>query len=155
MTYVLTTAKLDTTGHRRLAALAAFNFNILYHTGKKNGDADGLNHIPQSYSNNRETIFIESVHASCNSILPKAYIESLAVNPDIVSAFEEDIQDDDIIDWVKAQAIDSVIKPFIKYVREGKKPKATYVGPSPLLRQLSHLRLVDDVLYRVKTRRDN
>jgi hypothetical protein len=52
------------------------------------------------------------------SILPKAYIESLAVNPDIVPSLEEDTQDDDIIDWVKAQAMDPVIKPFIKYVRE-------------------------------------
>jgi hypothetical protein len=33
MTYVLTTAKLDATGHRWLAALAAFNFNILYRPG--------------------------------------------------------------------------------------------------------------------------
>ena len=36
MTYVLTTAKLDATGHRWLAALAAFNFNIPYRPGKKN-----------------------------------------------------------------------------------------------------------------------
>jgi hypothetical protein len=116
---------------------------------------DGLNHIPQTYSDNRETISVESVQAICNFILPKAYIESLAVNPDIVPAFEEDIQDDYIIDWVKAQSMGPVIKPFMEYVREGRKPKATDVGPTPLLRQLSHLRLVDDVLYRVKTRRDN
>jgi hypothetical protein len=50
--------------------------------------------------------------------------------------------------WVKAQAMDPVIKPFIKYVRERRKPKAADVGPTPLLRQFSHLRLVDDVLYR-------
>jgi hypothetical protein len=150
MTYVLTTAKLDATGHRWLAALAAFNFNILYRPGNKNGDADGLSRIPQTYSNsdNRETISIESVQAICNSILPKAYIENLAVNPDIVPSLEEDTQDDDIIDWVKAQAMDPVIKPFIKYVRERRKPKAADVGPTPLLRQFSHLRLVDDVLYR-------
>jgi hypothetical protein len=106
MTYVVTTAKLDATGHRWLAALAAFNFNILYRSGKKNGDGDDLNHIPQTYSDNRETISIESVQAICNFILPKAYIESLAVNP----AFEEDIQDVDIIDWVKAQSVGPVIK---------------------------------------------
>jgi hypothetical protein len=121
MTYALTTAKLDATGHRWLAALAAFNFNIQYRPGKKNGDADGLSRIPQTYSDNRKTISIESVQAICNSILPKAYIESLAVNPDIVPSIEEDTQDDDIIDWVKAQAMDPVIKPFIKYVRESRK----------------------------------
>ena len=36
MTYVLTTAKLDATGHRWLAVLAAFNFNIPSRPGKKN-----------------------------------------------------------------------------------------------------------------------
>jgi hypothetical protein len=66
----------------------------------------------------------------------KAYIENLAVNPDIVPSLEEDTQDDDIIDRVKAQAMDPVIKPFIKYVRERRKPKAADVGPTPLLRQL-------------------
>ena len=54
-----------------------------------------------------------------NSILPTACIESLVVNPDIVLSLEEDTQDDDIIDWIKAHAMDPVIKPFIKYVREG------------------------------------
>jgi transposase InsO family protein len=148
MTYVLTTAKLDATGHRWLAALAAFNFNILSRPGKKNGDADGPSRTPQTYPDNRKTISIESVQAICNSILPKAYIESLAVNPDIVPSIAEDTQDDDIIDWVKAQAMDPVIKPFIKYVRERRKPTAADVGTTPLLRQFSHLRLVDDVLYR-------
>ena len=85
----------------------------------------------------------------CNSILHTACIESLVVNPDIVLSLEEDTQDDDIIDWIKAHAMDPVIKPFIKYVREGIKPKAADVGPTPLLRQFSQLRLVDDVLYRV------
>jgi trans-aconitate methyltransferase len=42
-------------------------------------------------------------------------------------------RDDDIIDWVKAQAMDPVIKPFIKYVRERRKPKAADVGTTPLL----------------------
>ena len=61
MTYVLTTAKLDATGHRWLAALTAFNFNIVYRPGKKNGDADGLSRLPQPTdkdSTNRETISI-------------------------------------------------------------------------------------------------
>ena len=55
--------------------------------------------------------------------------------------------------------MDPVIKSLIKYVRERRKPKAADVGPTPLLRQLSHLCLVDDVLYREviigEDRRDN
>lgn len=34
LTYVLTSTKLDATGHRRLAALATYHFDILYRPGK-------------------------------------------------------------------------------------------------------------------------
>lgn len=47
LTYVLTTAKLDATGHRWLAALATFDFDIKYKPGKQNQDADGLSRRPQ------------------------------------------------------------------------------------------------------------
>ena len=41
----LTTAKLDATGHRWIAALGMYNFNILYRSGKSNADADGLSRL--------------------------------------------------------------------------------------------------------------
>ena len=47
LTYVLTTAKLDATGHRWLAALANYNFVIKYRPGNNNADADGLSRRPQ------------------------------------------------------------------------------------------------------------
>lgn len=40
--HVLTTARLDASGHRWLAALSTFNFYVQYRAGKKNQDADGL-----------------------------------------------------------------------------------------------------------------
>ena len=36
LTFILTTAKLDATGHRRVAALSNYTFNILYKPGKAN-----------------------------------------------------------------------------------------------------------------------
>ena len=42
LTYVLTTAKLDATGQRWVAALSNYNFDIKYRSGKKHADADGL-----------------------------------------------------------------------------------------------------------------
>ena len=42
LTYVLTTAKLSAAGHRWLAALATYEFNIKYRPGKTNIDADLL-----------------------------------------------------------------------------------------------------------------
>ncbi|PIK60334.1 hypothetical protein BSL78_02703 [Apostichopus japonicus] len=58
LTYVLSTAKLDATGHRWLAALGAYNFKINYRAGVKNGDADGLSRMfidEQSNVNNSIT----------------------------------------------------------------------------------------------------
>ena len=42
LTYVLTSAKLDATGHRWLAALASFDFEIEYTPGVSNQDADDI-----------------------------------------------------------------------------------------------------------------
>ena len=35
LTYVLTTAKLDATGHRWLAALSSYDFSLIYRSGRK------------------------------------------------------------------------------------------------------------------------
>ena len=47
LTYVLTTAKLDATGHRWVSELAAFNFDIIYKPGKDNTDADTFSRLPR------------------------------------------------------------------------------------------------------------
>ncbi|XP_077385347.1 uncharacterized protein LOC144023586 [Festucalex cinctus] len=46
LTYILTSAKLDATSYRWLAALSTFSFQLLYRPGKQNGDADGLSRRP-------------------------------------------------------------------------------------------------------------
>lgn len=45
LTYILSTAKLDATGHRWVAALAAFDFDILYRPDRNNSDADALSRL--------------------------------------------------------------------------------------------------------------
>lgn len=47
LTYVLTSAKLDATSHRWLAALSVYDFDIHYKSGQLNADADGLSRRPQ------------------------------------------------------------------------------------------------------------
>ena len=47
LTYVLTTAKLDATGHRWLSALTTYNFKIKYRSGVENRDADILSRYPR------------------------------------------------------------------------------------------------------------
>ncbi|VDI75342.1 Hypothetical predicted protein [Mytilus galloprovincialis] len=101
-------------------------------------------------SDSGEIISIESGQAICNSQLPNIFVESLAVNPDVVQSDddEDEYKDEDIIDWKQAKVMDSQIAPFVRYVREGRKPTTADVGSSLLLRQFQHLILKDGVLYR-------
>ena len=46
LTYILTSAKLDATGQRWVAALSIYNFQIYYRSGKTNANADALSRIP-------------------------------------------------------------------------------------------------------------
>ncbi|KAK7899349.1 hypothetical protein WMY93_020202 [Mugilogobius chulae] len=48
LTYVLTSARLDATSHRWLAALSAYSFKLQYRAGRHNHDADGLSRRPHS-----------------------------------------------------------------------------------------------------------
>ncbi|KAL1270863.1 hypothetical protein QQF64_029879 [Cirrhinus molitorella] len=46
LTYILTSAKLDSTSYRWLSGLSAYNFKIQYRAGAQNKDADGLSRRP-------------------------------------------------------------------------------------------------------------
>ena len=46
LTYVLTSAKLDATGQRWIAALANYNFSLHYKSGKTNIEADACPEFP-------------------------------------------------------------------------------------------------------------
>ena len=47
ITYVFTTAKLDTTGYRWVAALSNYTFSIIYKPGKGHQDVDALSGLRQ------------------------------------------------------------------------------------------------------------
>ena len=49
LTYVLTTAKLNATGQRRVNELADFHFDIKYRPGLSNVDADTLSRVPNDF----------------------------------------------------------------------------------------------------------
>lgn len=46
LTYLLTLAKLDATGHRWLSALSTYSFSLKYRPGRKNVEADSLSRRP-------------------------------------------------------------------------------------------------------------
>lgn len=90
LTYILTSAKLDATGHRWLAALSTYSFKLLYRAGKQNIDADALSRRPhqcleeapkdyeliQQFLENRladsNLISLEIVEAICQGCLVRA-----------------------------------------------------------------------------------
>ena len=79
LTYILTTAKLDATGHRWVPALSNYTFSITYKPGKNNKDADALSRIKWP-----ETIDIssQSVHAVCEGVQAShGKIETFAMGP--------------------------------------------------------------------------
>ena len=86
LTYVLTSARLDATGHRWLAALSAYDFDILYKPGANNSDADGLSRLPTAPDRAVDChhIPVESVEQVCKSSQAKSYVEGLAFSAGVV-----------------------------------------------------------------------
>ncbi|XP_068118921.1 uncharacterized protein [Hyperolius riggenbachi] len=71
LTYLLTTAKLDATGHRWLAALAGFRFSLKYRPGVGNRDADALSRRPYNTEVSEEEwirLTPEGIQALCQGV---------------------------------------------------------------------------------------
>ena len=108
LTYVLTTAKLDATGQRWVAALANYHFKINYLSGKQNVDRDTLSHIPWE---------VEQVSAAFNRglcgeshipMVPTAGMYSL--RPKVLPKLTKQ-------DWINEQAADSNLSKVIKLIK--------------------------------------
>ena len=124
VTDVLTSAKLDATGHRWLASLAAFHFDIRYRPGRNNADADALSRLPA-------TITSESVQAICNVITQEPYVDSLTLTPEVIL---EDLDPrgsgiGNLLDWKRAQYLDPDIRRIAEYMKEKSKPSKKELGP--------------------------
>lgn len=78
--YVLTSTKLDSAGHRWLASLANFDLDIQYRPGFMNNDADELSRITEP-TNIVSSISDDCLKALCQSIqLQIPLVENLAVD---------------------------------------------------------------------------
>lgn len=129
LTYVLTTAKLDATGHRWLAALASYDFDIIYKPGKKNVDADAMSRYPERPSEegkDSEQISVESVKAVCNTLQQQPYIETIAMSIDVMEVTEcpgAPMSQIDVREIRKQQREDTVLGLWINAVKDRVPPK--------------------------------
>lgn len=158
LTYVLTTAKLDATGHRWVAALAAFDFEILYRPGRKNADADSLSRLPESHQQDRIPISLDSVKTIASICLQSEspLIESLTIEPDIVESLcQLPCQQIHQFDVQREQRKDPILKDWIYFVENGLFPKKHELPPiqesSIFRRNFDKFQMLDGKLFRVVT----
>ena len=119
LTYVLSTAKLDATGQRWIAALANYNFSLHYKSGKTNIEADALSSIP----NREKEVHIDkdAVKTVANAIQIGEFTE-LIENPNLIicksaTPTPKNFSNED---WVREQNQDPDIGWFIQLLKGNK-----------------------------------
>ena len=148
LTYVLTSAKLDATGHRWLAALAAYQFDIKYRAGKLNTDADALSRLAPA----RCKINSSVVSAVCQIQQMQPWGMALSITPK-ENQLEEPLFSfisGPFSGWKEAQRNDPAIGPWFPFVAQKFEPDRKQLPDATirLLRHFDKLRLINGVLYR-------
>lgn len=137
LTHLLTTAKLDTTGQRWVAALSDFGFDVVYRPGKKNTDADVLSRYPfdkvqDQLLNECTTISNQSVKAICNSVHFCQFVEILpCFNLNILDVTEDSSQvmaQIEMRELRRSQREDVVVGPWLRAVLDKVFPKKSLIS---------------------------
>ncbi len=169
LTYVLTTAKLNATGHRWLAALTTYDFNVQYKPGKSNIDADLLSRNAQDFQEEWEDISPSGVKAFCHQVgvaesdVSTRFIDQLGAPPDAIPdvfSFTSHLEMGPLEqlsqkDLIEAQKSDPAIGPVLKVMETGTpisdlKTKDPEV--SVLQRESPKIQIKDGLLYRAVQR---
>ena len=116
LTYILTTAKLDAMGHRWVASLGPYNFNLHYKPGKLNSDADALSRI------NWQSVGAEEVKATMDLaqvdrtvIVDPSVFEDTLDNVPIMKSLRTD---DTTRKWRQRQNQDPEIRAIIQMITD-------------------------------------
>lgn len=166
LTYVLSTAKLNAVGHRWLAALSTYDFDVHYRPGKHNIDADILS---RNFDTDAEweTIPEAAVKSICKRVqvsespgCPTRCVDQTGASPECIPdiyAFPltmelQSLEHVSKADLAKAQKEDPVIGPAVKAVQQN-----LWTGNTPelslLKREKDKLTLLSDgLLYRITKR---
>ena len=118
LTYVLTMAKLDATGHRWVAAHSNYTFSIIYKSGKGHLDADGLSCIKWSEAKELNS---QAVQAVCEGVqAPHGKIETLCHGTQVVDVLVQDNAPPGMtpLEWCQAQAKDPAIQQIVGEIQK-------------------------------------
>ncbi|KAG1955575.1 interleukin-1 receptor accessory protein-like 1-A [Pimephales promelas] len=173
LTYILTSAKLNATGHQWLAALATYDFSLQYKPGKQNVDADVLSRYPASKESDEweemPQTAVKAVSQLTSSSLgdesPSRLIDQLCVPPQSIPtmyACPVQLETGQMEWWTNedlrsAQDQDPIIAPVKKEVATNKvlnMPKSSNPAVALLQRQSQKLTIRDNLLHRVTTDQD-
>jgi len=147
LTYVMTTAKLDATGLRWVAALSSFDFSIRYKPGKQNCAADALSRLNDEYLHWSE----DTVKAVCNGVEREDLITSMSLS--VGTMLDESVSTTSMSrnEWAKLQADDRSIDPIIRALQGREKFTSEDPDARKLWTHRKRLIFEEDVLYRTCT----
>ena len=157
LTYVLSSAKLDATGHRWLASLAVFDFTIKYRPGKKNQDADALSRLP--HGSEYLVVTPEMITAIGQSHKEDvSLVETTAMNIHVVDSIPQEVESVDNFGyrrWRDLQRNDLVINEVVQVLLGNTHASSKQNSESKtLLKDRNKLFLKRGVLYRKRTEND-
>ncbi|MCG8049379.1 MAG: RNase H-like domain-containing protein, partial [Candidatus Thiodiazotropha endolucinida] len=164
LTYVLTTAKLDATGHRWVAALSSYNFSLTYRSGKLNKDADALSRLGET-QDQQQIMYPDILKAVFGTSQLDPEERPLAEGLLLSKSMQQTVQSDEIpvetlnahalssADWNRGQSNDDTITRVKELLAIGQKPpKKEAAKEQPdvrrFLKDWGKLKLKDGVLYR-------
>lgn len=150
VTYVLSTAKLNATGHRWVSELADFNITLKYRPGKSNTDADFLSRTPTTMdsfmSECTERCSPEVLGAIFGAVEKQQqceldWISAISCSPlvqEIVTDTRPDLQVTPH-ELLQAQLKDPAISHVIELKKLGKKPEKSVINTNTAkVKQLLH-----------------
>ena len=144
LTYVLTTAKLDATGHRWLAHLSSYDFSLHYKPGATHKDADALSRLDSDVSN-----------AICHSAQAGGGCFTLPLGPGVEmdaagARMPSDVFDGDVAVCQDEDTCVSKVKAHIegRVLISEKSIKSETVDVQKLFNQKDRLVIISGILYR-------
>ena len=119
LTYILTSAKLDATGQRWVAALGLYDFQIHYSSGKKNANADALSRIPWDRESRQEVTKMDAI--SVKATMTKAEDKCIPQAKENVVSFASQFYAPKMSpnEWRVEQEKDPAIKKIIDLEEKG------------------------------------